>query len=492
MLILSIVLINLLSIQNTQAQTSGLIDEVIEVAVPNGGFGIDGDLLSNFTTEGIGDWFKGESGIGGHILLNDGTPIDPNTTSFEKDAFGSNDNVFQGGEKWNDDPNTWTWKIVNKPIEKGDINNGMFHLSSDASGNQWMFVGADRNKTVGTGYIDFAFYQSPLTITNNGNGGSFSTAGPDGGRTINDILLSLEYSNGGDNPKLHYYLWKKVGDEFLFVEQTSLSASAQVNQTSTPMPAGAYGNSNYSPLQFIEGAVNLTAALNTVNALLARDCREGVAIKSVFIKTKSSDEDNATLKDFIEPISVDFQIGSASIVYETTPVCGNVETASVALDGVEGGIYSSTQGLKLDSLTGEVNVAESTPGKYVVTYTYDSYGCTQTAKTNFEIIAVPDAPAIIDGSVEQPTCEKATGSFSVTTEEGLTYSLNGGDFQNSGNFTNLAPGNYTVTARNSNECESIDSETVTINDQPDTPAAPAIASTIQPNCESATGTITVT
>ncbi|CAL66806.1 secreted protein containing hyalin domain [Christiangramia forsetii KT0803] len=487
-LTLAFLAVFLFTIQNANAQ---LVDEVVEVAVPNGGFGIDGDLLSNFTTKGIGDWFEGDSGFGGHVLLNDGTPIDPNTTSFKKDAFGANDNVFKGGEKWNDDPNTWTWKIINNPIDKGDINNGMFHLSSDALGNQWMFVGADRNKTVGTAYIDFAFYQSPLTITNNGNGGSFSTAGPDGGRTINDILLTLEYSNGGDNPRLIYYLWKKVGDEFLFVEQTSLSASAQVNQTSTPMPAGAYGNTSYSPLQFIEGAVNLTAALNTVNALLARDCREAVAIKSVFIKTKSSDEDNATLKDFIEPISVDFQIGSASIVYETTPVCGDIETASVALDGVEGGIYSSTEGLKIDPSTGEVNVSESIPGNYIVSYTYVSYGCTQTTNANFEIIEVPDAPVVIESSIMQPSCETTTGSFSVRTEQGLTYSLNGGEFQNSGSFTNLEPGNYTLTAKNNNDCESIDSEKIIIKEQPNTPDAPVVASTTQPTCELATGSFTV-
>ncbi|MBZ9632716.1 hypothetical protein LB465_18285, partial [Salegentibacter sp. LM13S] len=36
----------------------------------------------------------------------------------------------------------------------------------------------------------------------------------------------------------------------------------------------------------------------------------------------------------------------------------------------------------------------------------------------------PDAP-VVAGEVSQPTCDEATGSFSITAETGMEYSFNG-------------------------------------------------------------------
>ncbi len=54
----------------------------------------------------------------------------------------------------------------------------------------------------------------------------------------------------------------------------------------------------------------------------------------------------------------------------------------------------------------------------------------------------------------QPTLNQSNGSItaSATGGTGFTYSLNNGAFQSSGTFSNLAAGNYTVTAKNSNGC----------------------------------------
>ena len=46
-------------------------------------------------------------------------------------------------------------------------------------------------------------------------------------------------------------------------------------------------------------------------------------------------------------------------------------------------------------------------------------------------------------------CEVPTGTIEVETEEGLTYSINGTDYQESGFFSDLEPGTYSITARNS-------------------------------------------
>lgn len=63
-------------------------------------------------------------------------------------------------------------------------------------------------------------------------------------------------------------------------------------------------------------------------------------------------------------------------------------------------------------------------------------------------------PAISDGSI----------SATATGGAGFTFSLNGGVFQSSGNFTNLAPGNYTVAAKDSRNCTGSKSFTVNAND----------------------------
>lgn len=187
---------------------SSTIDaQVVQVIEPNGGFSIDGNLQSN-NPANSGDWVPGPAGSGGFVLNNDGTPVNPSTTGLVRDSYNTNtDNVFTGGSKANDNPLDWTWS--NSPATgKGDIHNAMYHISTDASNDEWVFVASDRRTTNGTSYIDFEFYQNSLTANNNFG---FNSAGPHGGRTINDILLTVEYGNGGSVATVFFYLWKDVG-----------------------------------------------------------------------------------------------------------------------------------------------------------------------------------------------------------------------------------------------------------------------------------------
>lgn len=59
----------------------------------------------------------------------------------------------------------------------------------------------------------------------------------------------------------------------------------------------------------------------------------------------------------------------------------------------------------------------------------------------------------------------ANGAINATATggSGFTFSINGGAFQSSGNFTGLAAGTYTITARNSNNCTGSAPFTVATN-----------------------------
>ncbi|MBZ9632719.1 hypothetical protein LB465_18300, partial [Salegentibacter sp. LM13S] len=58
-------------------------------------------------------------------------------------------------------------------------------------------------------------------------------------------------------------------------------------------------------------------------------------------------------------------------------------------------------------------------------------------------------------------------------------------------WSELAADTYTVVARNADGCES-EELSVTINAQPETPDAPVVAETVQPTCDEATGSFSIT
>ena len=70
----------------------------------------------------------------------------------------------------------------------------------------------------------------------------------------------------------------------------------------------------------------------------------------------------------------------------------------------------------------------------------------------------------VNGNVTSPTGPSTTdGSITVTATGGsdFTFNINGGSFQSSGLFNNLAAGTYTISAKNSNGCTGSKQFTIT-------------------------------
>ncbi len=127
-------------------------------------------------------------------------------------------------------------------------------------------------------------------------------------------------------------------------------------------------------------------------------------------------------------------------------------------------------------------------GTYSVT-AKNSFGC--TSSSGGYVIDAPPAPVPSPQlSASQPDCATGLGTISVSSPlgAGYTYSIDGVVFQNGTLFTGLIPSTYTILAKNADGC--IAGASITVYPAPDTPAV-ADVTVSQPDCSSATGTITV-
>lgn len=118
-------------------------------------------------------------------------------------------------------------------------------------------------------------------------------------------------------------------------------------------------------------------------------------------------------------------------------------------------------------------------------------GNSDCASVTVNVVPVLEEPAAT--VTTQPTC-KSNATVAVTSPvNGVTYTLTKGQTTytaESGIFSGVAPGIYTLTASKSGSC-SATGENVTVNDAPSAPDAPDVVVTQHPSCSSSTGTLIV-
>ncbi|PJJ08180.1 putative repeat protein (TIGR01451 family)/gliding motility-associated-like protein [Flavobacterium sp. 1] len=468
--LVTLLVLSFISFSSAVAQTAPVI-------FPYNGFDIDGNLKANTPTADVGDWISGTGGSGQFVFNNDGSAVNTVTTYRFTDAYNSTgDNIFTGGGKFDDNPNTlWSW-TNSKPGGKGDINNVLIHLGVDTNNKQWLIIASDRLVTTGTSYIDFEFFKNPISAN---AGGSFTLAG---GRTVGDILLSVEYSNGGSTANVKFYRWN--GSGYSLVTDSAANAFGKTNIATVDTIAGtAFGTSQYTAYQFVEAAINISAFLE-----LSDPC-EGAEFGSVLIKTKSSDSPSAALDDFAGPYPIKLVLGTASISYGDGSFCKNEGLVNVSLSGVTGGTFSAPSGLIINSTTGQIDITNSTSGTYTVTYSFSTGGCPKTVTTSVSINPMPIAAI---GSVVNASCNSGTnGSATASATSGTSpysYSWNTTPVQITATATGLGAGTYTVTVTDIKGCT--DTEQVTIT-EPSTTLALGASSKTDASCfGDSTGSVT--
>ncbi|MCO6173907.1 hypothetical protein NHF50_02480 [Flavobacterium sp. NRK F10] len=499
------ILMLLLNIPNGYSQI------IIEQGTVKANFGVDADIYSDVTTftnpvwpnpQNTDDWFKLNGGTGkGVIDVTSASALsqiqnlqtDPNASAELRMAYPyfsvvdgrywidavylrdqqtsgnyKDGNVFSGQSNKNfDNPNTWVIGLGDVP-QKNDIIDVFGHLRRDGTdillNPEWGFVGLSTRNDNGDSYIDIEYFRKKIEV---GGSGIVSTA-TDGGRTawqftntgmptqLGDIIISLDFSNGGVGVTGKIYIWMRLDDKntayfdnfntlpdrpFRFVKAgnsyvnysggdgaggfgyarielknigdptaifSAINAGANVDAPSwgTINSSGDIA-STYAPIIFYEFGFNLTA-LGFDSSATQVGCISPFG--SVIVKTRSSDSFTAELKDIAGPIELgaDLEVDVA-IDGDTLIDCTETTTTltATALPATNNFVYqwyfngNAIQGATTNTLV----VSEA--GNYTVEATIvlgSIQGC--TASNSVDITVVPPVPIQLNcpSNVQMPSC----------------------------------------------------------------------------------------
>ncbi|MBR9861687.1 hypothetical protein GYB22_13260, partial [bacterium] len=365
-------------------------------------FNIDGYVVRQDSN--YGDWTKGSYSNGtdsGALLYDNGQPRPFPLTFHVFDSFNTagsgTDDVFDGGNKADADPTTWGWKYGGVP-NKDEMNNAAVHFSEVQDGDLWAVMSGDRYTTNGTSYIDFEFYQNRLTSVAPGGGGSngyFTTNGPDCGRTVGDLLITVEYTSGGRVDSIYFYRWAadagvSCGYTWEAFTIPAGNAFGYSNDTIVSVPYNGFNLNYYTIIQFIEVGINIT---EVVQGSIDADSCTGLYFETLFVKTKASASPTADLKDMIAPFQLELNLGEAEIEYGG-PYCAGIGEITPTNNGpavTSGGTYSispTSSGVTINSSTGVIDISNSASGDYTIIYEYNPrQNCTKFDTTVVTVTA---------------------------------------------------------------------------------------------------------
>ncbi|WP_367771435.1 hypothetical protein AB3G33_15840 [Flavobacterium sp. WC2421] len=467
-----------------------------------------------------------------HGILNlaDGSLLYPGTidpvpvTFFLKDPFQNDPTIFTSSNKINDNPNTYTWGPGSSP-NKNEIQNCGAHFSYGKDGmdggistngtsfsfpitgnskDLWCLFAGDRQVTNGSSYIDFEFLQKRLTITGalpnpgvidplintapiTGGSGSFISEGTDGGRTLGDLLITIEFTQGGGDATVVIQKWsEKAGGGFEYVvvfDGVNYSVPGikgnifcTNNTSTTDVPFDVYGSGatgSYAPNQWAEGGINLTQVFKATSS-------ECFTISTLFIRTRSSgNSSQSELKDFPgRPIQLDLDFTPKAFAgADFTKTCiSNPDGKEIGETPQAGFTYSwsPAEGLSVTNIANPIaNPLVNTT--YTVTKTKTGTSCSDTD----EVIVTVNKPTVVavagDDFTKNCLINTSGGSIGEAAAAGYTYSW----VSSPVGFTSTSANpmvnpsvttTYTVTKTHTTSgCTDTDDVTVTVN-KPDVTA----------------------
>jgi len=262
------------------------------------------------------------------------------------------------------------------------------------------------------------------------------------------------YSYAGDNLLPCYQLGSPYAVQYLPEITTTSSQDCQTGQLTVTVQGG---------LPAVNGSSFTASALSPASA--------------TFVNTTALNGGNIVVGGLVNGQAYSFTITDnngcprtvsgtftgqeiATLTYPQTSYCQNEPNPSPSIVGTQGGTYSSGAGLSINSSTGVINLAASTPGAYTIVYQTPHPICFGTTSFNLTIHPVPNVFAGNDIQVCQNSVVTltASGADSYVWDNGV---VNGVPFT-------PTTGVYTVIGTTTAGCSNTDQLTIT-NTQIDAP-----------------------
>ncbi|WP_276498210.1 gliding motility-associated C-terminal domain-containing protein [Pontibacter litorisediminis] len=193
------------------------------------------------------------------------------------------------------------------------------------------------------------------------------------------------------------------------------------------------------------GTAPYTYALNNGDYQAAATFTE-VAAGEYAITVK--DANGCTL---VKQVEVRDVAGPTEVAASTTPTACTANNGTITVTGVTGGKAPYTYSLDGSTYQAAATFGALAAGEYEV-YVKDANGCSTTAKVTVGIKGPKEATV----AATKATCGEENGSITITAvtdgTKPLAYSINGGSFQASASFANLAAGVYTIIIKDAEGC----------------------------------------
>ena len=425
------------------------------------GFEVDGDLKSGNASTNPGtvpnalivsppmadgdDWLQGPA--------NNNVVSLPSTSTASAflytDATDPGDDSAYGGGNKEDDTRDWEYTNSAGPNPKTDFKHIM--ASARKVGNSaFVYLGAERIENNGTMVVDFELNKKPFK--------QFSVGPKKPDRSVGDLLISLEYSNGGSNPVVTLYRISAV-NEFATGQTVTFSAVSDADTLDAVRSATNFGELTNSGFGYPVPAFDFAEASIDLSELgITLGCP---GFSSGHIRSRTGgDPGSSQLKDAAPAFPIDLNnCGKVTIVKDAVPnaaqdfdftTTGGNSLSDFSLDDDSNGTLSDTKVFPV-VVPGTYTVTEAALGGWKLT----DLDCSDDDST---VDTTARTATIVVGNNESVTCtftntklgkiivEKQTipdgsaGSFSFTGDVAGSIG-DGGQLVLDG----LLPGTYTST-----------------------------------------------
>jgi hypothetical protein len=130
-------------------------------------------------------------------LSSDDLPTDPPASCLPGRKGDLTTLVAGGSDKNGDAITSWEYESNSVPNSKDDLTN-VYAVAKKDGDNNIFYFGFDRANTNGSSHFDFEFLKAPMGLQPTGEDSNGCPAGHvTGSRTVGDILLSMNFENGG-------------------------------------------------------------------------------------------------------------------------------------------------------------------------------------------------------------------------------------------------------------------------------------------------------